>query len=49
VAVPDSALAGFYALHMSADAGHGGTANADGGIRVFGAVIPPDSIVAGAR
>ena len=49
VAVPDSALAGFYALHMSADAGRGRTANADGGIRVLGAVIPPDSIVAGAR
>ena len=49
VAVPDSALAGFYPLHMIASAGHGGTANADGGIRVFGAVIPPDSLVAGRR
>ena len=49
VAVPDSALAGFYPLHMTADAGHGGTANADGGIRVLGAVIPPDSIKTGTR
>jgi len=45
VAVPDSALAGFYPLHMTADAGHSSAANADGGIRVFGAVIPPVSIV----
>jgi hypothetical protein len=49
VGVPDSALAGFYPLHMAAAADHDGTANADGGIRVLGGVIPPDSLVAGRR
>jgi hypothetical protein len=49
VAVPDSALGGFYLLHMAADAGHGNTATADGGIRVFGTVVPPDSMVVRTR
>jgi hypothetical protein len=49
VAVPESTQAGFYPLHMTADAGHGSTANADGGIIVSGTTIPPDSLVAGTR
>jgi hypothetical protein len=49
VAVPESTQAGFYPLHMTADAGHGGTATADGGIRVFSITLPPDSMVVGTR